>query len=47
MEIIVEETTNSIALDIDYEDGLMFWTDGGTEKIMRYIITLNFLFPLQ
>lgn len=35
MEIIVEETTNSIALDIDYEDGLMFWTDGGTEKIMR------------
>ncbi|XP_053382468.1 low-density lipoprotein receptor 2-like isoform X2 [Mercenaria mercenaria] len=34
-EIIVEETTNSIALDIDYEDGLMFWTDVGTEKIMR------------
>lgn len=35
MEIIVSETTNSIALDIDYEDGLMFWTDGGLEQIVR------------
>lgn len=35
MEIIVEDTSNSIALDIDYEDGLMFWTDGGLEQIKR------------
>lgn len=34
-EILVEETENSIALDFDYDEGLMFWTDVGLEQIMR------------
>ncbi|KAL4236222.1 lipoprotein receptor-related protein [Mactra antiquata] len=33
-EILVEDTDNSIALDFDYDDGLMFWTDVGLEKII-------------
>jgi len=33
MEIVVEETMNSIALDIDFEEQLLFWTDRGAEEI--------------
>lgn len=35
MEVVVEETTNSIALDYDYSENLLFWTDGGDETIKR------------
>ena len=35
MEIIVEETDNSIALDVDYNDSRIFWTDGAAAQIIR------------
>lgn len=35
MSIMVGETQSSVALDFDYEDGLIFWTDVSLEKIMR------------
>lgn len=34
MEIIVEKTDNSIALDIDYNDSRIFWTDGAAAQIL-------------
>ena len=37
MEVIVEETDNSIALDIDFNESIIFWTDGAKEEIRRYI----------
>lgn len=33
MEIIVEQTDNSIALDVDFNSSKIFWTDGVKEKI--------------
>ena len=44
MEVIVEETTNSVALDYDYSEQLLFWTDEGDETIKRYVFLLMLSF---
>ena len=43
MEIIIEDTRNSIALDVDYNDDVIFWTDGAKEQIHRYLLFAHFL----
>jgi hypothetical protein len=47
MEIVVEETQNSIALDIDYEDKLLFWSDRGAEQILSVSIEDTFKPSIQ
>lgn len=50
MEIVVHETGNSVGIDIDIEDGILFWTDRGHRAIMRYAMffyTLLNLFCME
>ena len=35
MEIVVERTNNSIALDVDFNSSKIFWSDGVSQKINR------------
>jgi len=35
MDIVIHATGNSVGLDYDYENKLLFWTDGAEEAIKR------------
>ncbi|KAL3867641.1 hypothetical protein ACJMK2_040515 [Sinanodonta woodiana] len=41
METLVEETENSIALDYDFKNNYLFYTDSATEQILRVNLTPN------